>query len=979
MVSGVLVSLVGKCAKISPPEKILPVQKGVLVFVFIGLFCGSVFAQVDTGWVRTWRGPGPANDGIIAMTVDRQGDVCAVGYTVNAATGQDIVVLKYATDGVLQWAVSYDQQALADYPYGIAVDRHGNVYVCGYVTTSQTGMDFITIKFNSNGVLQWANRYNGTANTGDVAYAIALDTLGNVYVTGYANNISTGEDFTTIKYNSSGSQQWVAASSRPNIDRAQFLTIDNQGNAYVLGYVLPGPDLYLIKYSATGSQQWSVSYNGTGNGADYPSAIGLDRDGNCYVTGYSWGAGSARMDYVTIKYSASGSQQWVARYNGSGNDYDYPYGMAVTENGQVYVTGYSRGAGSFYDFVTIKYSSSGTQLWVERYDAGNNEYARALSLDSSGNIYVTGYCDAPNYDYLTISYAPDGNQRWATTYNGAGNGNDMANAVKNDRWGNVYIGGVSYGGNANGNDGVVIKYIQPDVVAQRVLRPQGFLDTSAAIYPLAMVANKGTAPVDFWAFCRIGRPGGAVVYTDSVFVAGLGVGESTTVDFAEWRKPHFLGPYFARCSTYRLNDADWANNVTQVEFFIVSGPYGWIEATSLPDLPSGKAPRDGAALTYCPSLNRIYAIKGNKTSDFYYYNPTQRNWVIMPAVPAGSSGKAPGKGACLASDEQGNVYLVRGNSTLEFWRYNSDSGWTELYPIQSGSSGKTVKGGSDAVYVPNDGCIYFLKGYRNEFYRYRLGTGGWENLPPAPMTKWDKGSFIVFDDDSLCIYACRAKYNELWRFDLLAGTWDTLRVLQKMPFSSKSGQRAKLKEGGCGAYFHRSIYALKGANTNQFWRYDIDGDSWVEIDTMPSWGSTQKNKRVKAGADLVYAGDAFYALKGNKTREFWRYAIPLAPTSFSNQLLSEKTTIQSHRLIEPTGKDNCLIGKGLVRIALPKTKAQYVLGVVYDPAGRRRMSGIYRVRGGFAEMDLNQLQSGVYFICIRCEDKELNRRIVLTW
>ncbi len=955
----------------------MPDFRQISVFLFF-IFSNVVWGQVGIGWVRVWNGPGSGNDHILAMTVDVEGNIYAAGYSVNPATVQDIVVLKYSPDGNLLWSALYDYQGLADYSCGIVVDRNGNVYVCGYVTGSQTGMDFVTIKYNSNGVLQWANRYNGSANATDFAFSIALDSSGNVYVTGFSNNGATGDDFTTIKYNPNGVQQWVATSARPNIDRAQFLTVDNNGNVYVLGYVLPGPDLCLIKYNTNGVQQWLVTYNGSGNGADYPTAISLDRNGNCYLTGYSWGAGSANMDYVTFKYAPDGSQVWLRRYNSPGDGSDYPFGLVVTDDGQVYVSGYTRSATGITDLVTIKYNSPGNQQWVQVYDSGSNEYTLGLAIDRNGNIYVTGYRDGLNYDCITISYAPDGSRRWVTTYNGAGNGNDVASVVKTDRWGNVYVGGFSSGGTGNGDDCLVIKYIQPDVAVQRVLRPRGFFDTAAVIYPQAMVANKSTAPVDFWSFCKIGRLGGAVVYTDSVFVSGLGVGESTVVNFREWVKPHLPGQYFVQCSTYRVNDGDLSNNVAQELFFIVSGPYGWLELKPVPELPSGKAVRDGASLTYSSALNRIYAIKGGKTADFYYYSPGQGDWVIMPSVPDGPSGKPPGKGACLASDEEGNVYLVRGNSTFEFWRYGNSTGWSELAPIPRGS-GNPVKGGSDAVYVIDDGCIYFLKGHRNEFYRYRIGADLWENLPPAPGTKWGKGSFIVFDYDSLCIYACRAKYNELWRFDLRTGTWDTLRIRSKMPVLSKTGKSAKLKEGGCGAYFERSIYAFKGANTNQFFRYDIDGDSWVEIDTIPTMGVSGRSRGIKAGADLVQAGDAFYALKGNKTLEFWRYAVPPVLTGANDHLLSGVESVRSYRLIEPKQRDNGSVFRGLVRIKLPKGDARYVTGVVYDPAGRRRAAGKYWLRrDGIVELDLTSLQPGVYFIGIKYGDQELNRRIVLT-
>ncbi len=121
-------------------------------------------------------------------------------------------------------------------------------------------------------------------------------------------------------------------------------------------------------------------------------SLAVDGSGNVYVTGESAGSGTSR-DYATIKYNSSGVQQWVARYNGPGNSNDFAdYSLVVDGSGNVYVTGYSLGSGTLDDYATIKYNSSGVQQWVARYNGpGNNyDFATSLAVDGSGNVYVTG-------------------------------------------------------------------------------------------------------------------------------------------------------------------------------------------------------------------------------------------------------------------------------------------------------------------------------------------------------------------------------------------------------------------------------------------------------------------------------------------------------------------------------------------------------------------------------------------------------------
>jgi len=106
------------------------------------------------------------------------------------------------------------------------------------------------------------------------------------------------------------------------------------------------------------AQVWVARYNGPGDSGDYAYAIAIDNSGNIYVTGYSYGSGTYD-DYATVKYDSSGVEQWVARYNGPGNYEDWAFAIALDNSGNVYVTGWSMGSGTEYDYATIKYSSTG--------------------------------------------------------------------------------------------------------------------------------------------------------------------------------------------------------------------------------------------------------------------------------------------------------------------------------------------------------------------------------------------------------------------------------------------------------------------------------------------------------------------------------------------------------------------------------------------------------------------------------------------
>jgi sugar lactone lactonase YvrE len=292
----------------------------------------------------------------------------------------------------------------------IAVDASGNIYVVGSLVSTGTGSDITTIKYSQDGNILWMMQYNRQANSGDKGKELVLDAAGNIYVTGSTNipNTAYGTDITTIKYNPAGVQQWVMHYN-PNglADAPNSITLDNQGNVIVAGTSTgTGPalgDYITIKYDNNGNQQWASRYNYQNNN-DAVNDVTADASGNVYVTGFSESI-LGGDDYATIKYNTSGVQQWVQRYTSSGNDHDEAFAIAVDGSGSVYVTG--QAAISTSDYLTIKYNSSGVQQWLAVYNNGSTDGAVDLELDANNNLYVSGFSigTGTSYDYVTIKYS----------------------------------------------------------------------------------------------------------------------------------------------------------------------------------------------------------------------------------------------------------------------------------------------------------------------------------------------------------------------------------------------------------------------------------------------------------------------------------------------------------------------------------------------------------------------------------------------
>ncbi len=246
----------------------------------------------------------------------------------------------------------------------------------------------------------WLRRWAGSGTTyqEDWARDIAVDDLGNIYVTGICNAGGTGGSYVTLKYSPGGKLRWERFYSGAEYNEAHALAVDPSYNVWVTGESGGSAtrDVYTTAYGPEGNVVWQGRFDF--GGTDVGEAIDAFEAGHAAVTGYASKGGAPVLFHGSIGWSRQVPGMW---------------GQAIdVVDSSVTVAGADGGM-----FGVIRYDLLGNLLWHSKSGSAVGGYSLAVAslvVDSSGNSYVTGTTG----DLYTVSFGTNGNVRWSATYSG---------------------------------------------------------------------------------------------------------------------------------------------------------------------------------------------------------------------------------------------------------------------------------------------------------------------------------------------------------------------------------------------------------------------------------------------------------------------------------------------------------------------------------------------------------------------------------
>jgi len=233
-------------------------------------------------------------------------------------------------------------------------------------------------------------------------------------------------------------------------------TYDAEGNFIMASFTIDevsGADIIVASYDTLGNPLWSQTWTGAGHNRDQAIEITTDDSCNVYVAGFTY-SDITNFDWIIIKYDSSGNQKWTFTHNGTANNYDIPTSLSVY-NSKLYVTGTSFNLTSLLDFTTIQLDKvSGTENWIREYKSPYHLFDVPYKVNSNSSMVgVLGACqqNGGQWAYTIIVYDSTGAELDTISADGSSNLFDSPKAVKTDPFGNLYITGFIFDSLQNKN------------------------------------------------------------------------------------------------------------------------------------------------------------------------------------------------------------------------------------------------------------------------------------------------------------------------------------------------------------------------------------------------------------------------------------------------------------------------------------------------------------------------------------------------
>lgn len=347
-----------------------------------------------------------------------------VKLTVGKSRSYHPILVKYNSNGYALWArsiVSENQELILNH---MTVSKNGNIYVVGELKAHERyanfDSNFLLVKYDKDGVVQWAKSDEVSRDGGAIFTHIALDADENIYAVGsvagnntydFGNQVvitggSKSKSAVLIKYDHNGVPQWGRSVIRGGWSSFRSIAVDINNNIYVMGGVASdvydfgrgvvidtstsNNNAFLIKYDSYGAPQW-IQNKISGKGFSLPpfaSSLAVDLEGGVYVVGEiinEFLSNTEASDWsrasILVKYNDEGNYQWHLVSKNFWFPFNYP----------------------------------SDKMFFEKSSVIDTDLFYCINVDPDKNIYLTGVIVKP-LEFGSGRYFPEGSHHFLVKY-----------------------------------------------------------------------------------------------------------------------------------------------------------------------------------------------------------------------------------------------------------------------------------------------------------------------------------------------------------------------------------------------------------------------------------------------------------------------------------------------------------------------------------------------------------------------------------
>lgn len=387
--------------------------KHLLSTILLGTIISAFSQQIylNEKWVSVSGNIGEFN---LSSSFRLSDGILIVSNASNSNGDTDVLLSKYdRADGQLLWQTTYDFQGQNDYGVKVVASENENgqhIYVIAYLGVSLTNSDIGVLKYDGDGNLIWDVSWDGN-NGIDFPTDIKID--GDfLYVTGGSQYTNVYSDYITLKFEESdGTLIWENSYDNVALHDAAVSLTTRGNHVLVTGTSAASPTKWentTVAYSKnTGEQIWVHRIETPGIGFDQPKALIIDDNDNIYITGYVIENGVKNIQLAQI--NSDFEVVWVEYYNAS-ND-DEPEDIGIDQSGNIYISGFTTVNG-MRDYLILKYSQSGTLQWDRTLRQSNSSFdgqATGVAISDNNQIWVTGTLQTNSGNTIkTVCFDTDG-------------------------------------------------------------------------------------------------------------------------------------------------------------------------------------------------------------------------------------------------------------------------------------------------------------------------------------------------------------------------------------------------------------------------------------------------------------------------------------------------------------------------------------------------------------------------------------------